>query len=224
VPRARRKAVDWAALAELELPELRPAERGDLRPDRHHDELAFDELELADLDLDEASFVDCRFSACSLDDVHLRRARLTTCLLDDVRATALDTSSSTWTTVVLRRSRIAALVGHAVRLDRVTFAGDRLDYVNLRGGTLDRVQFVDCRIGELDLGGATLTQVRFAGCRIDSLVLHGCTLSDVDLRGADLSAVEGIGSLAGATISDVQLGLLAPALAEHLQIRVGPAD
>ena len=109
----------------------------------------------------------------------------------------------------------------------MTFDHVRLDYLNLRGAGLTRVQFIGCRMGELDAGSAQLSMVRFVDCHIGRLALGGCALDNLDLRGAELDALDGIGSLAGAVITEAQLARLAPALAAHLGITVsrpGPAS
>lgn len=120
----------------------------------------------------------------------------------------------------MRDCRIGALLAFGAELLRVSFLGGRLDYVNLRGATLAQTQFVDCRIAELDLGAAALKEVRFVGCRIDRLVLAESTLQAVDLRGAELTEVERLDRLAGATLTETQLLQLAPALAQTLGIRI----
>jgi uncharacterized protein YjbI with pentapeptide repeats len=146
-------------------------------------------------------------------------ARLSSCVLEDVRATALDVSDGKWSDVVVRRGRIGALEAHGATFAQVTVDHTRLDYVNLRGAGVTQVQFVGPdrrarrRVRELSV-------VRFVDCEIGRLALSGCTLDDVDLRGAELAALEGIGSLAGASITEAQLARLAPALAAHLGITV----
>jgi uncharacterized protein YjbI with pentapeptide repeats len=221
VRRRSRGPVDWDAVADVRLEGLTPAGAGDLRTDDYHDGLLFEDVAFGDVAADEASFLDSRLAGCTFGDARLRRARLSTTVLEDAGAAALDLVDSTWSDVVLRRSRIGALVAHGAALERVTFDRGRLDYVNLRRAKLNQVQFMACRVEELDLGTAELTEVRFVDCEIGKLLLGGATLADVDLRGAELTALEGVGSLAGATISETQLALLGPALAEHLGIRVG---
>jgi uncharacterized protein YjbI with pentapeptide repeats len=176
------------------------------------------------LNADEASFLDCRFSDVDADEGLLRRARLRSCCLDRLRLSSLDAASSGWTSVVVTGSRIGALVATAAELTRVTFRECRLDYLNLRGAQMQQVQFVDCRVGELDLATAALTDVRLLGCAVGRLALAGATLQRADLRDADLGAVDGIDGLSGAVISQAQLVRIAPALAEHLGIRVAPPD
>jgi hypothetical protein len=219
MPTGRRRGVDWAALAELSLPDLEQASADELSSGRRHDGLAFSDL--ADLDADESVFLDCRLSGGDVGAGRMRRSRLTTCILEDLRVSELDASGSTWSEVVLRNCRIGAFVTPNAGLSDLTLDGGRLDYVNLRMATLARVQFLSCSIGELDLGGTELRDVRFVDCELASLVVRGARLSEVDLRGAEVGAIEGIGDLAGAVVSQSQLVQLAPALAAHLGIRAG---
>ncbi len=216
-----------AVLSPVVLPELRPADRSALLgrddPDGAElDGLDFDGVDLGDLELDGAELLDCRFAGCRLDGTRLRRGRLVSCVLTDVHATTLDVADSSWRDVLVRDSRIGALTAHGVELRSVTVEGGKLDYVNLRAADLTRVRFRDARIGELDLGSATVTDVRFDGCSIERLVLGGAACSDVHLEHAELAAVEGIGSLAGVVVSEIQLTLLAPALAAHVGLTVAP--
>ncbi len=218
MPPGRRRSVDWAALAELPLPDLEAASADQLEAGRRHDGLAFSDL--SDLPADEAVFLDCRFSGGDIDAGRLRRSRLNTCLVEDLRVSELDASGSTWSEVVLRDCRIGALVASDTGLSDLTVQGARLDYVNLRMAKLARVQFLSCGIGELDLGAAELRNVRFVDCELATLGVRGARLSEVDLRRAEIGAVEGIGDLAGAVISPAQLVQLAPALAAHVGISV----
>ena len=218
--RRGRGPVDWDDVGDVRLGDLVPAGAGDLRAGDYHDGLLFEDVAFGDVAADEASFLDSRLAGCTFGDARFRRGRLGTTVLEDAGAAALDVVDSTWTDVLLRRSRVGALVAHGVVLERVTVDRGRLDYVNLRRAKLTQVQFLGCRMGELDLGTAELAEVRFVDCEIGKLLLGGATLTDVDLRGAELTAIDGVGSLAGATISETQLALLGPALAEHLGIRV----
>jgi uncharacterized protein YjbI with pentapeptide repeats len=219
--RTTKALLDWDAVADVTLPDLRPAATTTLEPDDRYDGVHFDGVPFGDVAADEAELLDCRLSGCTVDDGRMRRARLSTCVLDDVRISALDVADSAWDGVAVRHSRFGALVAHGATLERVTFDHVRLDYVNLRQASLERVQFLDCRIGELDFGTATLTDVRFQGCEVERLLIGGATLADVDLRGVELTALEGVGGLTGARISEGQLSQLAPALAAHLGILVG---
>jgi uncharacterized protein YjbI with pentapeptide repeats len=215
-----RAEVDWEATADLALPELGIGRPDDVGREQAVDGLLLDGLDLSGVDATGVALDECLLRSCVLDDAVLTRARLTSCLLDQVRATSLEAQRSTWRDVVVRGSRIGALIVHGAELTRVTVAASRLDFVNLRGATAAQVQFTGCRIGELDVGQARLRDVRFVDCQVERLVLTGSELERVDLRGAGLTEVEGIGSLAGALIDGGQLQQLAPALAGHLGIAV----
>ena len=78
--------------------------------------------------------------------------------------------------------------------------------------------------GAQHLSGIDAQRVRFEDCRVGTLRLHGGSLSDVDLRGLEMRTVNGVGSLAGATVSSGQLSKLAPLLAQHLGLRVTDQD
>src|SRR4051812_6959656 len=210
MPPGRRRGVDWDALAEVSLPGLESASADQLAAGGRHDGLAF--TDLTELPADEAVFLDCRFSGGDVGSGRMRRSRLNTCVLEDLRISELDASGSTWSEVVLRNCRLGALIAPDTGLSDLTVDGGRLDYVNLRMAKLARVQFLTCSIGELDAGAAELRDVRFVDCEIATLVVRGARLSEVDLRGARLGAIEGIGNLAGAVISDAQLVQLAPVL------------
>lgn len=217
---APRKAVVSPPSLDVQLPALRPGGCADLGPDGDIDGLAFDRVDLGGLRADDARLLECRLSSCRLDDARLRRARLTSCLLDDVSATGVDMADSAWLDVVMRGGRVGAFMAYGATLTRVAFVGARLDYVNLRGATLTQVRLLDCRVGELDLGSAQLSHVGFERCAVDRLVVTGARLEAVDLAGAEIEALDGVGSLRGARINQTQLNRMAPALAAHLGIEV----
>ncbi len=104
-------------------------------------------------------------------------------------------------------------------LTRVRLRGGKVDYLNLRAATLTDVHLDDVVVGELDLGGASATRLRVDGA-LGRLDVTGADLRDVDLRGADLRAPTGLAGLAGAVVSPAQLLELAPALADHVGLRV----
>lgn len=215
-PRSRRP-VDWDALAQVALPPLEPAAAEELEDGA--------ELEARDLDglrdADDVRLLDCRIRGRA-DPVRLRRSALRNCLLDEVHLATLTAPDAGWTDVVIRGSRLGALVVPGGRLTRVTLERVRVDYLQLRGAQLGRVQLVDCAVGELDLGLARADEVRLPGSQVDKLVLQGAELTDVDLRGAGLGDLDGLDGLRGAVVDGGQLQRLAPALATHLGLRVTP--
>ena len=206
-------------VGQVDLPEL-SLFAGDLEPDGD-----YDGLELRDLDLTGQSAVNARFlssllAGCVLDEVALTQAQLADCVLTEVRAHTLDAVDSAWRDVSVTDCRLGAVTAYGAQLTRVRISGGKLDYVNLRDGTLTDVVIEDCVIGELDLVGARLTRVVLAGCRVGRLDVTRATLDRVDLRGAELTALRGLASLRGATITPEQLTDLAPHFAEHLGLAV----
>ena len=69
-------------------------------------------------------------------------------------------------------------------------------------------------IDEIDLMDASARRGAFDATRVATRNAPGARFADVDLRGAELGSVVGIDGLRGATISALQLQLMAPALAE----------
>lgn len=202
------------------LPELRSADRSDLGRDTEHDGLEFSGLTLPELTAGNQHFVECRFVACRFGDVKLRRARFNTCRLVDLEVSTLDVAESEWSDVAVTGGRFGALLAPGAQLTRVAFDNVRANYLNLRGTEVIDLALRNCHLEELDLGGAQIRRADLSGSEVERLILTDARLSDVDLRQADMAVLEGVAYLRGATISELQLSRLAPALAAHLGIAV----
>lgn len=194
-----------------------------LARDGDHDGETFAGLDLGGQTGSNARFVECVIADCSLDGTVLRRARLVDCRLERVRASELDLAESVWLDSTVSGSRLGAVRAFGAEWTRVLVEGGKVDYLNLRDAHLVDVTLSGCVLGELDLGRATVRRLVLDDCRVGRLDVTGATLTDVDLRGGDLSALSGIASLAGATISSAQLVEFAPALAEHIGLVVSDA-
>lgn len=197
--------------------------QGALECDGDYDRLAFRNADFTGQNAESAHFVDCILMECTLDEVRLSHARILDTTLTGVRATKLELPSASLQEVTFADCRIGALVAYASQWTNVTVRGGKLDYVNLRDARLDNVRLEGCIIGDLDLAGAVVNRLIIDACRVAQLTLSRAQLKDTDLRGAELSSITGLLELAGATISDVQLHDLAPALAAHLGISVDEA-
>jgi uncharacterized protein YjbI with pentapeptide repeats len=193
---------------------------GSLEIEGDYDSLAFRKVDLTAQDGEGAHFEDCVLIECMLDEVRLNHARILETTLTGSHATTLELLGATLRDVTFADCRIGALASPGSKWTQVRIRGGKLDYVNLRDGQLDSVNFENCFIGELDLSGAIVTRLVLIGCRVGQLTLTHAQLKDTDLRGAELSSVTGLMELAGATITNVQLHDLAPALAAHFQITV----
>lgn len=178
-------------------------------------------LRLDGQDGSSARVLECTISSCSLDGVRLEHARVIDTTVSDSRAGELHLASSTWQDCAWTDLRLGAVQAYGSTWTRVRVSGGKIDYLNLRDSRLDDVTFVGVVLDELDLARVRAKKVRFEECRIRRLVLSGATHQDTDLRGIDgLESLEGIDGLAGVTISPEQLVDLAPALADHVGLRV----
>lgn len=160
-----------------------------------------------------------RFADLTLDELDLRGARLREVLLEQVSAPVVRAARSDWRDVRVT-GRLGSVEAYEAPWRSVHLVGCKIDYLNLRGADVADVSFTDCVVDELDLLDATARRVAFSGTRVGRLDVQRSRLHDVDLRGATLSAVDGVIELRGTTVSEAQLLLLAPLLAEGLGLSV----
>jgi uncharacterized protein YjbI with pentapeptide repeats len=193
---------------------------GALAPEADYDLLSFTGIDISGQDARRARFVDCRLDRVRLDETRLDRAHLVDCTVAGAHGTTVHLRDSVWRGTTLTDCRLGALLGTGARLDDVTVLRGKIDYLTFAGGTLDTVRLEDLTIGEFELGDTTVRRLVVTGCRIDHLDVRGARLREVDLRDAQMAWVEGVADLAGATISEEQAMVLAPALAAHLRITV----
>jgi hypothetical protein len=192
-----------------------------LEPEADLDGLQLVGLHLDGQDGSSARILECTISACSLDGVRLEHARVIDSDVADSRAGELLAASSTWQDCTWSDLRLGAVQAYGSTWTRVRVRGGKIDYLNLRDARLDDVTFEGVVMDELDLARVRASKVRFEECRVRRLVVTGAAMKDVDLRGiGGLEQLEGIDGLAGTTISPDQLVDLAPALADHIGLRV----
>ncbi|WAL41182.1 pentapeptide repeat-containing protein [Brevibacterium sp. BRM-1] len=205
----------------VSLPALSPGLPGDLGPEDRVDGLEFADPELGPGSARAASVLDCRFASCEFAGLDLELAALTGCAFDRCAAAGLALVPSRLSNVRFDGCRVGSLEAYGAAFERVEFAACRLGYVNLRGAVLRDVRFEQCRIGELDLGQATAARAACPQSELEALEVVGAALADVDLRGASIGRITGLRGLAGATLDEQQVALLAPALAAEFGIRIG---
>jgi uncharacterized protein YjbI with pentapeptide repeats len=104
---------------------------------------------------------------------------------------------------------------NSVRID-----GLRIGYANLINGTINDVLFSNCTFDTLDLFGSKLKRVAFENCKVEELDVRTATLEHFDLRGLVFGQLNGLQSIYGATINEIQLMQLAPLLAKNLGLVV----
>ncbi len=188
------------------------------REDREGERFA--QANLSDYDLTGSAFADCAFTAVTLTGAQLRAARFTDTLLTTPYAPVLLAARTTWRDVRIERPRWGSVEMYDADLSGVHIAGGKIDYLNLRSARLTDVLIEDCQLAELDLSGTHNLRVRLASCRIGTLDLTKATNTHLDLRGSELSALNGLEGLRGATVDDGQLTALAPVFAAHLGLVV----
>ena len=185
-----------------------------------YDTVHFDRAAYEDPELRSAHFLECAFTRVTFQDGKFRRCRFTDCWLKDVRMTLSDLAETAWTDVTIIGGVVAGVQAFTSRLNRVTFAGCKLDSVNFRDAALTDVRFADCLLRDVDFAGATLRRVGFGGSTLTQADFSRVTLDHADLRDAELGLIITPDSLRGAIISTAQLTTMAATLAETLGITV----
>ena len=207
-------------LADLAYADALTPHAGGLEPGYDYDTVHFDKDDFEAPDASGARFLECAFTRVSFTDGRLRRCRFIDAWLKDPRITLCDLAETQWADTTIAGGVVAGVQAFGARLDRVTFAGCKLDSVNFREARLTGVTFDDCLLRNVDFAGAKLKQTRFAGCQISGTDFSRATLDRVDLRGSELGLIVGPDPLRGAIISSGQLASIAPVLAEALGIVV----
>jgi uncharacterized protein YjbI with pentapeptide repeats len=205
----------------VRLPALTDVGAAELAGSGHHELVRLADLDLTGAALRGTTFAECALERVTLDTADLRSVHLVECRLVQVDAATCTVPRSSWRDVTVDGSRLGAVESYESTWRSVLVTDSKLGYLNARGSSWTDVTLRGCTVDELDLTNARLTRVRLEDCRVRSLRVTDATLVDVDLRTARLAELEGLAGLAGAWVSEQQLGELAPLLADHLGIRVG---
>lgn len=209
-------------LRPLSLGELSQGSRALLEPNTDIYGVRYADIREDRLDLGKGSVVNgSHFSDVVVDEFVVASSRLVETRFEQTAAPVVKAARSAWRDVEFDGGRLGAIEAFDLDGRAVHFRGCRISYLNLRGSKLLDFSFTDCIIDELDLLQADARRFAFPGSRIGSLTVHNSKVADFDLRGAELSSVSGWTSLAGATLTEEQLMLLAPQMAAELKIRVG---
>lgn len=216
----RRPAVAEPVIDRLVLEDLEDADPAAISAHRDHRGLRFEGADLSERGLAGVEFHECEFLGVSAGGADMRGARFIETRFDRLDAPALRVARSFWRDVAIESSRLGAVEAYEAELRSVRVAGSKLDFVNLRTAVIRDVLFERCVIGEIDLGQCQAERVAFADCTIGEVRFDGARLKAVDLRGARLSTVGGLGSMAGVVVTSEQASEMAPLFARHLGIAV----
>jgi uncharacterized protein YjbI with pentapeptide repeats len=207
-------------LADLPFADALTPHTGGLAAGEDYDTVHFDKDGFEDQEAASARFLECAFTGVTFQGGRLRRSRFVEPWLKDVRITLTDLAETQWTDATFTGAVIAGVQAFGARLDRVVFAGCKLDSVNFREAKLTGVTFTDCLLRDVDFAGAKLAKTAFTDCKLSGADFSRTSLDRVDLRGSELGLIVGPEPLRGAIISSGQLATIAPVLAEALGIVV----
>ncbi len=216
----RRDAPTPPKLRTLHLPELTAGDPSALRAHGTYEALSFSGDDFTGMDLTNVGFTDCSLAELNAHELEATSARITDSRLHHLDIPTVSAAYVALTGVILEDSRLGVLQCIEGAWNSVHIRNAKIGYVSLRGATVRDVQFTGCVIGELDLAAAQAQRVSFDDTEVSVLDVSGATLTDVDLRALDLPEIIGLDHLRGATINDVQLQLLVPAMAAQLGIDV----
>jgi uncharacterized protein YjbI with pentapeptide repeats len=206
-------------IAALRLGALADGDPADLASNADLESVRYTDVTMSELDLSGAKLDGVHFAGLVADETDLKGARLSEVHLEQANLPVVRAARSQWRDVQVT-GRLGSVEAYEAQWRSVHFVGCKLSFVNLRGAELIDVAFTDCVIDELDLAGATVSRARLGTTRVEHLNVRQAKLRDLDLRGATLAVIEGLTDLRGATISPLQLQLLAPLLAEEVGLDV----
>lgn len=194
-------------------------EDGDARRYADLQRVRLDDL-AGDVDLEHASLEECAIVSSSVGTLALRGATLVDVEITDIRAVSLVARDATIRRLRIAGGRIGTLDLADAGVAELELRDVRVDYLSFAGAKLEDVLIVDSTIRAIDLPQARLTRVAFEGCRADEVDPRGMRAADLDLRGLDALSYLDVLALRGATLTEDQVRMLAPAFAAAAGIDV----
>lgn len=171
-------------------------------------------------DLRGVSLIESVWEEASLTEGDLSGLTVAESRLSRLNIPHLQAPRSGWRDVLLEDSRIGVVELYDAVLSGVKLSSGKLDLINLRGAELRDLLIEGCTLGEVDLTQASAHRVALRGTRVETLVLTGLRAQHLDLTGAEIGRIVGLEGLRGAVVTSQQLLELAPALAEHVGLKV----
>lgn len=166
-----------------------------------------------EVELSYATLEEVRIPGADVDSLALRGTTLVDVDIDDIRAVEVIARDASLRRVRIHGGRIATLDLADARVAELELRGLRIDYLRLAAAELEDVLIADCTIGTIDLPRARATRVAFDGSRADEVDPREMRATDLDLRGLDAVSYLDPLALRGATLTEEQVRVLAPAFA-----------
>lgn len=207
-------------IRDFQLPDLEPGTLEDLLGGGYVEVLRFSGLDRDLIDVSDGRIEDCQVAESNIGEFSVRNSRFIQCEFVQLSAPIFETPGASLHDMRVLHSRFGSADMSETSIDSVIFEHCKFGWLNLRSSQLRDVIFRDCVFDEIDLKLAKVERIKFENCRIGILNVENSNLKAVDLRGAEISQIQGIQGLRGATISEFQLAALAQDFAEHLGIRV----
>lgn len=180
---------------------------------------SFTSPELDKKTFDESSFVSSRLSGVAASKIDI-----TDCEFKAADFTASKFPDSSWLRVSVDTSRCTGLQILNSTLRHVTFKDSKLDLVNFRTSKLENVTFENCSLSDVDFNDASLKNITFKQCILNDVTFNNAKMFRVDISQSTIEHIKGIDSLKGATISEEQMLLLAPALVRSAGLKLAAND
>ena len=194
---------------------------GELGREEDCESVHFEDCDFTDVEGGSSRFIESAFSSVTFTGGRYRRTRFNDVWMHNVRWIGTDLAETGWLDCEINGSLLAGLQIFGSQLRRVTFHHCKFDSANFRQAKLHDVSFVGCLLRDADFTGAAMTDVTFIGSTLDRVHFQNADMKRVDLRGAEaLGIASGFDALRGATITQLQLLELAPALAQVLGLTV----
>lgn len=167
-----------------------------------------------------ADLTECRISGGVYDAITLPHASVRDVELIAVATVSMSLRGSHVRRLRIDGGRIGTLDLADADIDELIISGARIDYLSLGRAQVADAVISASAIGTLDAPAAKLVRVTFDQTRVDELDLREARNTDVDLRGLDVAHHLDPRGLAGVTMTELQVQLIARELASGAGIDV----
>lgn len=178
---------------------------------------------IADEDFSQITRLEAEGCVCKntvLTAVRLEKLRLSDSTFSRLEAAGLHAGGTALLRIEINDSRLTGADFGASTFSDCTFKGVKLDETGFRFAKFKRVRFEGCILRQADFSGAQFTHVTFVDCDFEETNFDNAVCKAVDVREQNLTSIQGVLGLKGATISSEQLIQLAPLLAVELQLTI----